>query len=376
MMTKNKIQSIILFLYLWFCIGFPMGLWILLAGPSKWLSEYARSTDMEISQENIFGKLIIILYVIVAFLLALFIHRIVKRSTTKMIKWVLPGILTIILFTSVYIFSFHPQWLISYSGGIPARSVELKQDKNSDQLEFVFGSYPNEEMIKSLKEQGYSGIISLLHELVIPAEPALIKDEIEIANKYGIKVINMAMLPWISGNEETLQYAKGFIENEKGLYYVHCYLGRDRVNIFKAAVKKYGVKTTSESTIINRRLEDRSTLERGDYFKLEEGVYLTPYPTDDEFMKYVLNDYFKTVISLLDSNKVRNQKWIRKESKLFTDYPMEYVNYPLIGPFDHEDLIQLKTLINTKEKPILLHRFLTNDPISKFIVNNYLNFTE
>ena len=370
-MTKNKIKSIILFLYLWLCIGFPMGLWILLAGPSKWLSEYARSTDMEISKENVFGKLIIILYVIVAFLLALFIHRIVKRSTTKMIKWVLPGILTIILLTSVYIFSFHPQWLISYSGGIPARNVELKQDKNSEELEFVFGAYPNEEMIKSLKEQGYTGIISLLHELVIPAEPALIKDEIEIANKYDIKVINMAMLPWISGNEKTLQYAKEFIENEKGLYYVHCYLGRDRVNIFKAAVKQYGVKTTSESTIINHRLEDEPTWERGDYFKLEEGVYLTPYPTDDEFMKYILNDYFKTVISLLDSSKVINQKWITKESEFFTDYPMKYVNYPLVNSFGQEDLIQLKTLISTKEKPILLHGFLTNDPISRFIINNY-----
>jgi protein tyrosine phosphatase (PTP) superfamily phosphohydrolase (DUF442 family) len=368
---KNKIQSIILFLYLWLCIGFPMGLWILLAGPSKWLSEYARSTDMEMSKENLFGKLIIILYVIVAFFLALLIHRIVKRSTTKMIKWLLPSILTVVLFTSVYIFSFHPQWLISYSGEIPVRNVEMNQDKNSDRLEFVFGSYPNEAMIKSLKDQGYDGIISLLHELVVPAEPTLIKKEIEIAKKYDIKVINMAMLPWISGNEETLQYAKKFIENEKGLYYAHCYLGRDRVNIFKSVAQKYGAKTTTESTIINRRLEDSPNWERGNYFKLEESVYLTPYPTDDEFMKYVLNDYFKTVISLLDNKIENNQKWIAKEDKLFSEYPMEYIHSPTASPFGREGLEQLKILINTKEKPILLHGFLTTDSISKFIIVNY-----
>ena len=87
-------------------------------------------------------------------------------------------------------------------------------------------------------------------------------------------------------------------------------------------------------------------------------------------MKYVLNDYFKTVISLLDSSKVINQKWITKESEFFTDYPMKYVNYPLVNSFGQEDLIQLKTLISTKEKPILLHGFLTNDPISRFIINN------
>jgi protein tyrosine phosphatase (PTP) superfamily phosphohydrolase (DUF442 family) len=368
---KNKIQSIILFLYLWLCIGFPMGLWILLAGPSKWLSEYARSTDMEVSKENLFGKLIIILYIFVAFFLALFIHRIVKRSKNKLTKWMLPSILTIILLASVYIFSFYPQWLISYSGEIPVKNVVMDQDKNSDQLEFVFGSYPNEAMIKSLKDQGYDGIISLLHELVVPAEPTLMKNEIEIAKKYDIKLINMAMLPWISGNEETLQFAKKFIENEKGLYYVHCYLGRDRVNIFKSVAKKYGAKTTAKSIVINRRLEDSPSWERGDYFKLEEGVYLTPYPTDDEFMKYVLNDYFKTVISLLDNKIESNQKWIAKEDKLFSDYPMEYIHYPTASPLDREGLDQLKILINTNEKPILLHGFLTIDPISKFIIENY-----
>jgi len=371
MENKNKIQSIILFLYIWLCIGFPMGLWVLLAGPSKWLSEYACSTDMEMSQENILGKLIIILYVIVAFFLALFIHRKVKQSTNKLTKWILPSILTIILLTSVYVFSFQPQWLISYSGGIPEKSKNISQDKNSNQLEFVFGSYPNEKMIKSLKEQGYDGIISLLNELVVPAEPTLMKEEIELSKKYGIKVINMPMLPWVSGNKKTIQDAKNFIENKKGLYYVHCYLGRDRVNIFKAAVKKYGVKTKTESSVINRRLEDKSSLERGAYFKLEEGVYITPYPTDDEFMKYVLNDYFKTVISLLDYKAEGNQQWITKENKLFTDYPMGYIHYPLVSPINQENLDQLKKLINENKKPILIHKFLTKGPVSTFIINNY-----
>lgn len=371
MESKNKIQSIILFLYLWLCVGFPLGLWVLLAGPSKWLAEYARSTDMEMSKENILGKLIIIVYVIVAFLLALLLHWFIKRSKSMAVKWFIPGILTLILLTSVYIFSFNPQWLIGYSGGDPIKNIENNQQKNKDQLEFVYGAYPNEEMIKSLKEQGYDGIISLLHEMVIPAEPALMKDENQLAKKYGIKLINMPMMPWISGNEKTLQAAKKFIENEKGIYYVHCYLGRDRINIFKSAAKKYGAKTSSEENITSRRMEDQPTWTRGNYYKLEEGVYLTPYPTDDEFVMFVLNDYFKTVISLLDNNIADNQPWIAKEKKLFTDYPMNYVHYPLAPTFNQKDLDALKALIHSKEKPILLHGFLTNDPISKFIVGNY-----
>lgn len=370
MENKNKINSMILFLYVWLCIGFPLGLWVLLAGPSKWLAEYARSTDMEMSKENILGKLIIIVYVIVAFLLALRIHWFIKRSKNKVVKLVIPGLLTLILLTSVFIFSFKPQWLINYSGGDPLKNIDNTQQKKKDQLEFVYGAYPNEEMIKSLKEQGYDGIISLLHEMVIPAEPALMKDENEIAKKYGIKLINMPMMPWISGNEKTLQYAKEFIENQKGLYYVHCYLGRDRISIFKFATKKYGVKTSSEEIATSRRMEDQPTWTRGDYFKLEEGVYLTPYPTDDEFMMFVLNDYFKTVISLLDNNVAENQQWIVKEKKLFANYPMDYVHFPLNPTFNQKDLEALKSLINSKEKPILLHGFLTNDLISKFIISN------
>jgi protein tyrosine phosphatase (PTP) superfamily phosphohydrolase (DUF442 family) len=181
----------------------------------------------------------------------------------------------------------------------------------------------------------------------------------------------MPMMPWISGNEKTLQEAKKFIETEKGLYYVHCYLGRDRINIFKAAAKKYGAKTSSDENISSRRMEDQATWTRGKFYKLEEGVYLTPYPTDDEFMMFVLNDYFKTVISLLDNNVADNKTWIEKEKKLFTDYPMNYIHYPLAPTFNQKDLDALKALIDSKEKPILIHGFLTNDPISKFIVSNY-----
>jgi len=86
---------------------------------------------------------------------------------------------------------------------------------------------------------------------------------------------------------------------------------------------------------------------------------------------FVLNDYFKTVISWLDNNVVDNQPWIAKEEKIFTDYTMNYVHYPLTSSFSQKDLDALKALINSKEKPILLHGFLTTDPISKFIIANY-----
>ncbi|WP_395048887.1 hypothetical protein [Flavobacterium sp.] len=369
MENKNKSQSVILFLYFWLCIGFPLGLWVLLAGPSKWLAEYSHSTNMEMSKENILGKLIIIVYIIASFFLALLFNRLIKGSKNKSVKRFVLGILSFIMLASVYIFSFNPQWLISYSGENLTTNIKNQEDKY-DHLEFDYGSYPNEEMIKSLKEQGYDGIISLLNEMVIPAEPALMKDESELTKKYGIKLINMPMMPWISKNEKTLQVAKKFIENEKGLYYVHCYLGRDRVNIFKSVAKKYGAKNNTKVTSNIRKIEELPTWTRGKYFKLEEGVYLTPYPTDDEFIMFILND-FKTVISTLDNNVKENKPWIVNEKKLFTNYSMNYIHYPLSPTFNQKDLAALKKLINSNEKPILIHGFLTNDDISKFIISHY-----
>ena len=56
--NKNKIKSIVLFLCLWLCIGFPLGLWVLLAGPSKWLADYAHSKDMEMYTELLTDKIL------------------------------------------------------------------------------------------------------------------------------------------------------------------------------------------------------------------------------------------------------------------------------------------------------------------------------
>lgn len=370
MKKQSPIKSTILFLYLSLCIGFPLGLWVLLAGPSKWLAEYAHATDMEISQENIYGKLIIVVYLIVSFLLAFFLYKFIKSSKNTPLKWFITGTATLILLVSVYIFSFNPQWLISYSGSNLAKSTTNKADKYQH-LEFVYGSYPNEEMIQSLKEEGYDGIISLLHEKVIPAEPALMNDEKKLGDKYGIKIVNFPMMPWVSENGETLQKAKKFIENEKGLYYVHCYLGRDRVNIFKAAAKKFGAITKSEKNTTIRKIEESHAWARGEFYKLEEGVYLTPYPTDDEFMMYVLNGHFKTVVSLLNNKVEDNQKWIVKEQQLLKDYSINYVHFPTTSSFNEKDIVELKKLINSNEKPILIHSFLSKDSVSKFIIGNY-----
>ena len=370
--NKLDIKSVILFLYIWLCVGFPMGLWVLLAGPSRWLSEHARNTGMEISEENLWGKLIILGYIIASFLLAWFFYYLAKRNPGKLLKIGIPVALGLIFFFSVYIFSFHPQKLISYSGTASEKILGAGTEKSTqkDGLEFVFGPFPSEEMMDSIKEQGFDAIISLLHELVVPAEPALLKKEIELGRKVGLNVINMPMLPWISGNEKTVEEIKQLASNGKGRYYVHCYLGRDRVNVFKSLVEKYKVEINEKQTLPARRLEELPQMERGKIFKLEDEVYLTPFPTDEEFFSYILNGHFNTVISLLDSTLNDNKSWILREKEIMNDYQIDYLNFSCSN-FEMENLNRLKAMVSEKKKPIIIHAFKTDDPFAEYIISHY-----
>lgn len=366
-MKNQKLQSFIQFCLVWLCVGFPMGLWVLLAGPSKWLSEYALRTRMTLSDENLLGKLIILAYVVVSFVIALFLFRLIKRSKQKLLAWFVSVLLGLLLISSVLIFSFRPHWLIVYSGSSDGSLTRSGTDK----LEFVFGPYPDEARLDSLKDRRFDGVISLLHEMVVPAEPTLLRKETDYGEKIGLEVKNIPMLPWISGNEKSLEEIKKLLDTGRGLYYVHCYLGRDRVNVFKSLVEKYGAETEIQKIGAIRRIEEMPQMERGKYYKLEENVCLTPFPTDEEFFSYVLNGYFRTVISMLDSSLVENSEWVRKEKEVMAAYGMNYIHWQPNFNFGEADLAVLKTIINEKEKPILIHGFRTDDPMSQFIIANY-----
>ena len=367
-MNKAKLQSVILFLYTWMCVAFPLGLWVLLAGPSKWLSEYARTSGMTLSHENLLGKLVILVYAGVSLLLAYFIFRILIKLINKQAFRGVIGFLGIIFLAAVLIFSLKPQWLISYS---KSEASNLISGRTAG-MEFVFGPFPDKAIMDSLKNQRFDGVISLLHEMVVPAEPALLKKETEYGEKIGLRVINIPMLPWISGNEDSVEKIKQLIAEGKGRYYVHCYLGRDRVNVFKSLIEKYGVETEVEKIGGVRKLEEIQQMERGKYYKLSPDIYLTPFPTDEEMFSYVLNGYFKTVVSLIDTTVAENQEWIGKEKKIMDEYKMKFIQYPVIN-LNEEEINGLLKVLDTQQKPILIHNFRTDDNVCEALIKAFQN---
>ncbi len=355
-------KSILLLLLFWLMNGYVLGT-ALLIGPVRWIADYSKMHSWSQSAEDIIVKIVMVMLVILSFIVSLFMTRSFFRSDSIFKR--------IILFLFPLILSVGAVWLWM-NPSLMQKDNNISETIAKNGSEFVFGSFPEEAKIRLLKEKNFTAIISLMHEAVVPFEPKLIKEEKESCKNVGIELINIPMLPWISENEEALNRLKDLALNKPGKYYVHCYLGKDRVNIAKRVIETSNQTAAINSELKTRSIEDLEEFERGAIIKLEKDVYFTPFPTDDEFMGYILNGSFKNVISLLDSQNAEDLILIEKEKKFFETFKIPFENYPI-----HTKNINKKELKAEIEKiikmarPILIHSFKTNSPQSEIFISAY-----
>ncbi len=362
----NKITLIRYLTYSLF-IGFPLGLFTLLMGPTKWVISLSEYYNWSEGTEEYMQKIVIVLFVVVSFILAYFINKGHQKYKSSKLKWGVFSFLALNFLFAVYMFSFHPERLIALS-----ESVESTIISSNNSVEFVFGAYPNQEKLLKLKDENYTAVVTLMSEFVVPAEPKLIKEEKASAEHIGISLIHIPMLPWVSDNTKSLERIDSLAMNGKGKYYIHCYLGRDRVNVFKQMVENAGALTKDESKNRTRRqLEEIDKLERGSYFKLATDVFLTPYPTDEEFFGYVLGGQFNTIVSLLDSANPADKKWIDKEEKMVEQYGLTLISLPLNNNSSDDELKAAIDSVKKLPAPILIHDFRSDIPLVNRFVKIY-----
>lgn len=124
-------------------------------------------------------------------------------------------------------------WVITLSYWIMPRAT-LEREITSIDGHFTGGPYPDKNQLIFLKANGYTGIISLLDPLVLPAEPWLYFQEKYNAKKIGIKLINIPIVPESIYTLETIKTIEELSKriNKKDKYYVHGYYGQDRVKTF------------------------------------------------------------------------------------------------------------------------------------------------
>jgi hypothetical protein len=171
------------------------------------------------------------------------------------------------------------------------------------------------------------------------------------------------MLPWISENEESLNRLKEIADTGKGKYYVHCYLGKDRISVARRLIQKTlgrDIQVVNENA---RNIDTLKSFERGDIIKLDEGIYISPYPTDEEYFGFVLNGRIKKVVSLLSTNKESDVSWIEKERGLLKQHMVDFELIPMdLFPYDPAKVLSDVKKIKEMQRPLLVHAFLLPSP--------------
>lgn len=345
-------KNAIIFAFLWLMVGFTMGTETLM-GPVRWIADLSGSGGWEKSFGDLMVKLVIILFVILSGAVSLLLTRVVIKTRLKHVRLGLPLLILIITVGSVYF------WLNPQNMGIDKKFGR----KTVQEGKFSFGPYPTKQRFLELKKSNYTAVISLLHPAVVPFEPRLLEKEKKTAEKVGIQLIHIPMLPWVSDNKKPLERIKAIVEKNGGQYYVHCYLGKDRINVVKRIIEKTSPEIDtrySESGESMRKIENISSFERGKIFFLADDVYVSPYPTDEEFMGFILSGNINQVVSLLNPSNPQDKPWIEKERKLLKQYQIPFHLFPVsLEEYNPQQVLKMVREVWQLPRPLVVHGFLS-----------------
>ena len=359
---NTKLRNFIIFGVFAAALFIPIGLLSLTIGPSRWLANYAKKVEWNGSTESNFQQFIILILILLSLFLG---YKILKSYLNKEKKskviYVFFALTSIAI--SLAVFTFKPEIL-------NANKLDISASKNENTT-FEFGPYPDEEKLNQLKKEGYDGVVSLLHPLVVPAEPVLLNKEIKIAKTLDLKVISIPMLPWISENEESIAKIKKLAQTAKGKYYVHCSLGRDRAGLFKKIVEAENKEILVKSSIKHNQIKTEKPFERGPVYVVSNEVFFTPYPTDEELFHYFLNSNIKTVVNLMNPEHPEEITWIEKEKKVILQHHQEFHNFSVLATDSEAKIKATIEKIKKLPKPMVIHAFSTDRENSKKFLKLY-----
>ena len=343
------------FAFLFASIGAFLGSLTLL-GPVQYITTQLRSAQVDFRYEKGIVRFIILMLIAVTAWLAYRFTKKYERSEFmhKGKAVFIAGLVMLVVFAAVF----------SNPG-----NLKYFMPPESKVLNFVFGPYPDREQLERLKFEGYTAVISLLHPAVVPFEPQLIAEEEKNCAAVGIKFISAPMLPWISDNASSVKIIEGIAAQKKGRYYVHCYLGHDRVTIVKGVIEKH--VRGAEINVVRkvRSLKTCEKFERGNVIRLTDEIYLTPFPTDDEIVAYLLNGEIKNIVNMMDPSVPDDQKWIEKEKAVAKTFNVNLIMHPI--PAETTDVQIYKKAyeaIVALPPPTAVHGFRVDSPREKALI--------
>lgn len=314
----SRFGRLLTFAYVWLMLGFASGT-LLLVGPVRWLTAYLREGDFTQTTEDAVMIGVIVLFVIVSAIAAWLAVAWTGRRTSRSARLAVPVLLTVAAGVALYGWT-NPAVMAGAAGGVGGRVTV------GGNAEFVFGPYPDRARLEELKREGYTAVVSLQHPAVLPFEPPGIAEELRATKEIGLTFVHAPMLPWISNNDASLEQIRRLSREGEGRYYVHCGLGRDRVNVVKRMLEREGAAVAaaegykSAGTFASRMAEGNPPMERGLLQQLDEDVWLIPYPNKHEMFGNMLSGQVAHVLVLLDETREPERGWAAEARARFTEF--------------------------------------------------------
>ena len=315
------------FAYAWLTIGLFLGTLVLVLAV-RGILDVLQRLGWEQSAQNRLLVGVILLFVALSFLLARRIVRSLYRQT-PMTRRIALGALAVPAVLSLYAWS-DPTKFLSRIAGTTGSTYAMKGGPT-----FLFGSYPDENRLHELKKQGVTTVVSLQSPAVL-VEISGIKEERTAAAREGLSFVEAPMLPWVSDNSESLEKIKQLALHGTGTYYVHCGLGRDRVNIAKRVIESLepqtGARVASTAGLKTAAGFERRTepFERGMLMQVPGGGWVVPLLNEAEFYGFILQGQPGQLLIVLDSTDATQHTWLVDARKKMTQYAVSYdfVQYP------------------------------------------------
>lgn len=344
-MFKLNLRNLIFFFFIWGCVGFVLGTEILM-GPSRWIIDLSRSRQELDFIEGPAIRTLMLLLIAVSLPASLFITRTILQTSMRHVRYGLAAIILICLALTLYMW-FNPKKFGNNSS-----------DTFDEANRFTVGSYPDREKLVQLKQDGYTGVISLLHPAVVPFETSLIAQEEKNAAEAGIEMIHLPMLPWVSENKKQLERLREIAKSGDGKYYLHCYLGKDRVSV---AMKTIADADPSYAMALGQRarqLRARYRLERGSVFMPADNIYVTPYPTHEEYFAYIIAANITNVVCLMNPAEGESAKIITKSEKILSDFNIKQINIPISREkYNYAEVTNAVQSVKAMQGPVLVFDF-------------------
>ena len=361
--------------YAWLTIGLFTGTLVLVLAVRGIMNVLHRLNWGQAAQNRLL-ILVIVLFVALSSMLARRVVRMLYRRapTTRRVALVALAVPAIL---SVYAWSNPTRFLSSIAGTTGSMYAMQNGPK------FMFGSYPDEERLRALKKQGVTTVVSLQSPSVF-VEISGINEERDAAARAGLKFVEAPMVPWVSDNTESLEMIKQLALHGSGTYYVHCGLGRDRVNIVKRVIESLepvtGARVAATGGLQAAASFERRTerFERGMPMKVQDGAWVVPLLNGAELHGFILQGHAGHLLVVLDSSNTEQYAWLVDARQKMRQYAVQYelLQYP--APKGDTSTVAVVSRVRTLEPPFtVMVPSMTDrlgdpiDPVARAIAKAY-----